>query len=246
LSAAARTFIKGADASNYEYSGEAAILGSLALTRARAGPTPLPLRVLIEGGTRMVSAGGEKSETSSDDPEDTARILSARQEPGLVLVSCRRPGKILGCNAEAQEILDRAESAAKDTLDRVRGWIRTQRRQTVGRPAPPAWTFRSGRRTYALRGLWINGTRGGPVVALLLERINPRRLGLERCRRQYHLSARELDVVSALSEGRTDKQIALALGVGTETVRGYLKSIRAKLGVSTRTAILHKLSDLAS
>ena len=182
---------------------------------------------------------------ATDDSTDSARIVSARQEPGLVLISAQRPGKILGLNAEARAILERADPEAKKTLVRVRSWIRSLGTPAEAGVTPPAWTFRSGRRMYALRTMWIAGARGGPIVAVLLERINPRRLGLERCRRQYHLSARELDVVSALSEGRTDKQIAETLGVGTETVRGYLKSIRSKLGVSTRTAILHKLSDLA-
>ncbi len=59
--------------------------------------------------------------------------------------------------------------------------------------------------------------------------------------RNLKLSRRENQVIAAVGVGMTDKQIATKLGVSPETVRGYLKAIRAKLGVSTRTAILHKI-----
>ena len=44
--------------------------------------------------------------------------------------------------------------------------------------------------------------------------------------------------------GDTDKEIARSLTVSVETVRAYLKSIRAKLGVGTRTAIVHVVHTL--
>jgi DNA-binding CsgD family transcriptional regulator len=40
-------------------------------------------------------------------------------------------------------------------------------------------------------------------------------------------------VLDALMSGQTDKEIAARLTVSVETVRAYLKSIRAKLGVKT-------------
>jgi len=57
----------------------------------------------------------------------------------------------------------------------------------------------------------------------------------------FKLSRREVEVIERLEVGMTDKQIGAKLGVSPETVRGYLKAVRAKLGVSTRTAILHKI-----
>jgi len=62
----------------------------------------------------------------------------------------------------------------------------------------------------------------------------------------FRLSKRESEVVQELVSGGTDKQIAKQLGISVETVRAYLKSVRAKLGVSTRTAIVsvvHNLRD---
>jgi len=71
-------------------------------------------------------------------------------------------------------------------------------------------------------------------------------LDLQKVKGLFRLSKREADVVEELVSGLTDKEIAQQLGISVETVRAYLKSVRAKLGVSTRTAIVsivHNLRD---
>lgn len=50
-----------------------------------------------------------------------------------------------------------------------------------------------------------------------------------------NLSARERDVLDYVARGFANKEIADALGLRTETVRGYLKTIYAKLHVRSRT-----------
>ncbi len=50
-----------------------------------------------------------------------------------------------------------------------------------------------------------------------------------------NLSKRETDVLEYVSRGYTNKEIADALGLSTETVRGYLKTIYSKLHVRSRT-----------
>lgn len=62
------------------------------------------------------------------------------------------------------------------------------------------------------------------------------------------LTPRELDVLGLLAEGRANKQIAHALGLSLRTVEGYVSTILAKLGVSSRTeaalyALAHHLVD---
>lgn len=89
----------------------------------------------------------------------------------------------------------------------------------------------------------------GPKYAALIESIgNPKsgNLDLQKIKGLFRLSKREADVVEELVSGGTDKEIARQLGISVETVRAYLKSVRAKLGVSTRTAIVsvvHNLRD---
>ncbi len=88
-----------------------------------------------------------------------------------------------------------------------------------------------------------------PRYAALVEPIGDPKTGnldLQKIKGLFRLSKREADVVEELVTGGTDKEIAAELDISVETVRAYLKSVRAKLGVSTRTAIVsvvHNLRD---
>jgi predicted ATPase/DNA-binding CsgD family transcriptional regulator/Tfp pilus assembly protein PilF len=76
----------------------------------------------------------------------------------------------------------------------------------------------------------------------------PRALSPRRTLKQHFggLTARELDVLRLLAQGRTSAQIAEQLVIGVVTVNFHVRSIYSKLGVSsrsaaTRYAIEHKL-----
>ncbi len=56
----------------------------------------------------------------------------------------------------------------------------------------------------------------------------------------YHLTPRELDVLSALQRGLQDKEIASAIGISPQTVHTHLKRIFEKLGAHTRTEAVMK------
>lgn len=63
------------------------------------------------------------------------------------------------------------------------------------------------------------------------------------------LTTREREVVQALADGLSDKDIARQLGISTKTVRAHLTNILHKLGVSSRLQVLnfavrHGLVDL--
>jgi NarL family two-component system response regulator LiaR len=49
------------------------------------------------------------------------------------------------------------------------------------------------------------------------------------------LSAREREVLASLSRGRSNREIARALSLGEQTVKSYVSSILAKLGLQDRT-----------
>jgi len=60
------------------------------------------------------------------------------------------------------------------------------------------------------------------------------------------LTQRELDVLKHLANGLTNKEIALALGIGYETVKEHVQHVLRKLSVSDRTqaavwAVRHKV-----
>lgn len=59
------------------------------------------------------------------------------------------------------------------------------------------------------------------------------------------LTARELEIVSLVAEGRVNKEIADRLGISVWTVSTHLRRIFAKLDVDTRAAMVSRCFDLA-
>lgn len=51
------------------------------------------------------------------------------------------------------------------------------------------------------------------------------------------LTARELDVVALIGEGKANKEIALELGIGERTARTHVSNILRKLGLTSRTQL---------
>jgi DNA-binding CsgD family transcriptional regulator len=50
------------------------------------------------------------------------------------------------------------------------------------------------------------------------------------------LSPREREVIERVAQGQTDKEIARQLGLSINTIIGYVRSARQKLGASNRAA----------
>jgi LuxR family quorum sensing-dependent transcriptional regulator len=50
-----------------------------------------------------------------------------------------------------------------------------------------------------------------------------------------HLTGREREVLALLAQGRQLDEIALDLGIGTETVRSHIRNAGERLGAANRT-----------
>jgi LuxR family maltose regulon positive regulatory protein/serine/threonine-protein kinase PknK len=53
------------------------------------------------------------------------------------------------------------------------------------------------------------------------------------------LNVRELQILRLVEEGRANKEVSAALGIGLDTVKWHLKNAYKKLGVATRTGAIH-------
>lgn len=63
---------------------------------------------------------------------------------------------------------------------------------------------------------------------------------LEEVEERALLTPRELDVLSAVAHGRTNKEIARELGISQHTVKFHLESLMRKLGASSRAEAVSK------
>ena len=66
---------------------------------------------------------------------------------------------------------------------------------------------------------------------------------LDKGRFDTRLSARELEVAEVVALGLTNKEVGDALGISVRTVENHMRSIFAKLEVSTRTRLAAKLRE---
>jgi len=175
------------------------------------------------------------------------RRSSKQSQPGLLLFSDH--GQLLSTTPAADALLPALRR--RPILQIVRQVLRTTvasapwSATATDSPVGPLHqtVLRSGTRTLGVQTFWLNHQAKGrqPLVAVLIKRIAPIRAGLVgfgKAQRSFGLSPREIDVIEGLRNGMSDKEIASSLGIGFETVRDYLKAIRRKLGVSTRTAII--------
>ena len=179
------------------------------------------------------------------------KIARKRALPGLLVFDTH--GTLQSWNPVARQILNEAHQE-KELLQKIRSVIRNI---TIPPPKPKSSvppeagsfiksTLSSGRRHYGIRAFFLDPQteKGSHLVAVLLQQITPTRFNLQKAKKRFALSPREVEVIHSLLDGMTDKEIASVLGIRPETVRGYLKIVRSKLGVSTRTAILNTLLSL--
>jgi len=99
--------------------------------------------------------------------------------------------------------------------------------------------FRSYRRQYAVLATVLSDSpshlqKHENQYLFTLERVCGNNVNLHRIFRQWSLNKREQEIVQLLLADRSNKEIASALGLSLNTVKGYLKLLMRKLGVNSR------------
>jgi len=163
---------------------------------------------------------------------------------GLILVD--RAGECMYINSTAEQVLCYPKPLTSDSeiIDTVREQIRSRVLPLCSKCA--TGTFVSGRRTYIYRTLVLevsaNG-REGPTTAVVVERTSRRNENLRRLSEQYKFTPREREVLILLTEGLTSKEIAQRMNISAHTVKGFVRLIMLKVGVTTRSGIVGKFNS---
>ena len=185
-------------------------------------------------------------------------ILRKRQRPLLMLLD--RDGHLLFSSVPSPVAVNPAKAVEPSFTQRLldEALVEAQRlfkqqaqqpvtavveQLTINKPGERCALIILGNGFYCLRLFSLQNAGGerGDVFAALVEAISKPKgenVDINKVRGLFRLSKREIDVLNALISGATDKEIATQLTVSVETVRAYLKSIRAKLGAKTRTAVV--------
>ena len=87
-----------------------------------------------------------------------------------------------------------------------------------------------------LRGIRMVGADGREYTTVLVERGETTESRRQRTILRWGLSAREAEILSLVSEGKTGPEMSILLGISHNTVRKHMSRIFEKLGVENRLA----------
>ncbi len=166
--------------------------------------------------------------------------------PGFILLDSKL--NPLAVNDEARRILTFPNSPEKvknmGTFIKERIQIDLMNRQS-GASLEFVREFQSGRRRYVCRAFrfpYTGPQRDRMLVALLLERVSSPASAIEKAAKQYELTERECQAVELLTQGLTSKEIADRMQISANTVKAFLRTVMAKMGVTTRSGVVGRLA----
>ncbi len=176
--------------------------------------------------------------------EDDIRVVAqAENYPGLLLALERYPadivlleGNLIGNASESiPEIMRRApdtklivqvvETRESNIVDLYRRGVRG----VVARSIPPDLLVRCVRKI-AMGETWIDNQS----VSWVIEAYRAQANQLTSPKIQPRLTPRELEIMSCITQGMRNKEIAYKLGTTEQVIKNYLRKVYDKLGVSDR------------
>jgi DNA-binding CsgD family transcriptional regulator len=175
--------------------------------------------------------------------EDSVASTDPHDQFGHCLLSTSN--RVIAASDVATRLLNYPRSERKqltrNCMQRIRA-LANMRQMTDG----AAWRafLRSGRRHYLCRAIPLTPQTAAPLgtpTLLLIERPRASQTALSRLATDFHLTRREVELVSLLARGLTNKQIASAMGLSAHTVKTHLHFTMLKLKISTRAGIVGAL-----
>jgi DNA-binding NarL/FixJ family response regulator len=165
----------------------------------------------------------------------TQSARAALDVSGRFLLAVSRQGKIMWATPQAQKLLsDNLAAGGDDELvlpDSMLQWLEQAQSGKAGSKTPAMASFPQNE----LLRLQYMGKLGPNEFLLRLAKDSGANTP-EQFSSELGLTTREGEVLSWLSKGKTNRDIAQILGLSPRTVDKHLEQIYAKLGVENRTA----------
>jgi DNA-binding NarL/FixJ family response regulator len=208
----------------------AVMSGLVSGDRSRSdGVTPISVLIVDDhpavraGLAAVIVAENDMVVAGQADSGEWAVALYRDHRPDVVLMDLRMP--VLGGVEATRRILAEFSEARVLALTTYQG------------DADIAKALDAGARGYLLKHMLMTEVVAAIRAVSRGEWVIPPAVaaGLARHHASDRLTARELEVVELMSQGLSNKEIAAAIGRTDETVKIHLKSVFAKLKVTTRT-----------
>jgi DNA-binding CsgD family transcriptional regulator len=180
-------------------------------------------------------------------------IINQRSIPGTLIFDLNN--QLLFLNREAYDLLQTPEKEPKCRrpkqtripkeilylCDRIKKKIIGPDSLTQGNGHSLLFRNRSGS-SWAARAFLLDrrGEGGEPThIMILLERVVEKHaVNFPEVGRRYSLSLREIEVLSLVCEGHTNREIGVKLYISEHTVKDHVKNIMRKMQVATRNEIV--------
>jgi len=161
----------------------------------------------------------------------TQSARAALDVSGRFLLAVNREGRLMWATPQAQKLLADSVGAAEELVlpEALRQWLDLVQSGKSGAKAAAAIPDHPELRLYYM------GSAGSNEFLLRLAKESSGELP-QKFSSEYGLTTREGEVLSWLSKGKTNRDIAQILGLSPRTVDKHLEQIYAKLGVENRTA----------
>jgi DNA-binding CsgD family transcriptional regulator len=166
-----------------------------------------------------------------------------REPRGLVMLD--GAGELLYADTAARKILCYPKSADGEAEERKEILRRVHSEVLDGHNGSHSEvSITSGRRQY-LCSTFVSDevSPESAIVSIVLVRRSRRNEDLRRSCEQHGLTPRESEAVLLLTKGLTTKQIAQQMNISAHTVKNFIHLIMVKLGVTTRSGIVGKISS---
>ncbi len=162
-------------------------------------------------------------------------IIQKRKDPGIIIFDDK--GDVLCFNEEISKVVSSFQdlpAILKRLYIHVKNNPKTKNKYAL-------LNIGSGK-IFSLRALTLNvNEKEKKYVAILVERIAEKPINLNKIKKNFNLTERELQVLKFICEGLSNKEIASRLYISEYTVKDHIKKIMKKLNVSSRSEIIASL-----
>ena len=233
-------------------------LGQLALYRSEARPA------FCAADRHAISAIANYIAHALDDASVIGRHAGSdqnyRDTDHQAMLLLGRDGSLRHCSSAARRLLQfvTLDSLNRGTLDQLDSAIQSLMRElaehliavfrrggAIDNPPGIVVTNRWGR--FVLRAYWLTDDAESPdaLIGVQVRRQEPMVLRLSQAMRKLGLSPQQKEVGLLLAQGKSNPEIAGALGVSLNTANYHVKQVFAKLNAHERSEVAPKLLGIS-